>query len=228
MAGRRFPARLVSAIGDPWALLLSALGGGTAWAFGVSVPLSVGTAAVMLGTAGVIGALPRADESAQLRRGTRQAALVDLLDGHLRSLRAMRTEALPGLLAISAADALAAGDRARCSAVRLAAAVDELDATIAAARNVSGQGKEAVRSIQDTTRRLRARQNALLDRLTGAVDEVATVYAGLLELSATARTMGVSLDSTEVTRVTDTVVLLQATFAELESDVAALRAEGVY
>jgi hypothetical protein len=53
--------------------------------------------------------------------------------------------------------------------------------------------------------------------VAAAVYEVATVYTGLLELSATARTMGVSLDSTEVIRVNDTSVLLQASFAELES-----------
>ena len=52
------------------------------------------------------------------------------------------------------------------------------------------------------------------------MDEVATVYAGLLELSATARTMGVSLDDTEVGAVNDAVTLLQMTFAELEADAA--------
>jgi hypothetical protein len=54
------------------------------------------------------------------------------------------------------------------------------------------------------------------------VDEVATVYAGLLELSVTARTMGVSLDDTEVGAVNDAVTLLQMTFAELEVDAASL------
>ena len=54
---------------DPWALLLSVFGGGAVWAFGTSIPLSVGTAAVMLATAAVVGALtrPRDEPPAQLR-----------------------------------------------------------------------------------------------------------------------------------------------------------------
>jgi hypothetical protein len=200
-------------------LLVSAFGGATVWASGGPIPLAAGTAAVMLGAAVVVGALTRSgsEPPVPLRRGTRQAELIDLLDGHLRSLRSMRTGALPGLLQNSAAEALAAGHGARRSALRVAAAVDELDETILATSNVAGQGEGAARTIRETAGRLTVRRAELLDRLTGAVDEVATVYTGLLELSATARTMGVSVDSTEVIRVNDTAVLLQATFAELES-----------
>ena len=61
-----------------------------------------------------------------------------------------------------------------------------------------------------------------------ALDEVATVYAGLLELSATARTMSVALDDTEVGAVNDSVTLLQMTFAELEADAANLPTQGLY
>ena len=69
---------------------------------------------------------------------------------------------------------------------------------------------------------MRSRRARLFDTLTAAVDEVATVYAGLLELSATARTMGVSLNDAEVAAVNDSVTLLQMTFAELEADAAGL------
>ena len=69
------------------------------------------------------------------------------------------------------------------------------------------------------------------ERRTGipvvAVDEVATVYAGLLELSATANTLGVTVDDSEVSAVNDSVTLLQMTFAELEADAAALPADGL-
>ena len=70
------------------------------WAFGTSVPLSVGTAAVMLGTAAMVGALtrPRDASPAQLRPGTRQQGLIDLLDGHVRSLRALQSKALPDVV----------------------------------------------------------------------------------------------------------------------------------
>ena len=178
----------------------------------------------MLGTAVTVGALTRSwdEPPAQLRPGTRQQGLTKLLDGHVRSLRALQTEALPGVVQTKAEDALAAADAARPSVLQLAAAVDALDEAISAARKVPGQGEHAAESIRKTVGRLKSRRAKLFDRLTAAVDEVATVYAGLLELSATARTMGVSLDDTEVGAVNDSVTLLQMTFAELEADAASL------
>jgi len=88
---------LLAGARDPWALLLSVFGGGLTWAFGASAQLSVGTTAVMLGTAVTVGAFtrPRADAPQQLRSGTRQQGLVILLDGHVRSLRTLQTTALP-------------------------------------------------------------------------------------------------------------------------------------
>ena len=224
MAGNRFGARLLAGVRDPWALLLSTFGGGAVWAFGTSIPLSVGTAGVMLATAAMVGALTRSRDEppARLRRGTRQQELIDLLDGHVRSLRALHIEALPGVVQSKAEDALAAADAARPSVLQVAAAVDALDEAISAARKVSGQGEHAAESIKKTVGRLKSRRAKLFDRLTAAVDEVATVYAGLLELSATARTMGVTLDDTEVGAVNDSVTLLQMTFAELEADAANL------
>jgi hypothetical protein len=122
---------------------------------------------------------------------------------------------------------LAAADAARPSVLQMAAAIDALDEVISAARNVSGQGEPAADSINKTVDRLTSRRATLLDRLTAAVDDVATVYAGLLELSATARTMGVSVDDTDVGAVNDAVTLLQMTFAELEADAANLATEGL-
>jgi hypothetical protein len=92
---------------------------------------------------------------------------------------------------------------------------------------VSGQGAHATEAIKKTVTRLKARRTLLFDKLSAAVDEVATVYAGLLELSATAHTMGVTLDDTEVSAVNDSVTLLQMTFAELEADAAALPGNGL-
>ena len=106
--------------------------------------------------------------------------------------------------------------------------MDALDDAISAARKLSGQGEHAAESIKNTVGRLKSRRAKLFERLTAAVDEVATVYAGLLELSATARTMGVALDDTEVGAVNDSVTLLQMTFAELEADAANLPSEGLY
>ena len=228
MAGNQFGTRLWAAVCEPWALLLSTFGGGAVWAFGGSIPLSIATASVMLGTAATVGAFTRSREEvrAQLRSGTRQHRLITLLDGHVRSLRALRTGALSGVVQSKAEDAVAAADAAHLSVLQVAAAVDTLDAAISAARRVSGHGEHATESIKNTVARLRARRAKLFERLTATVDEVATVYAGLLEVSATARTMGVTVDDTEVGTVNDAVTLLQMTFAELEADAANLPSEG--
>jgi len=230
MAGNQFGTRLWAAVCEPWALLLSTFGGGAVWAFGGSIPLSIATASVMLGTAATVGAFTRSREEvrAQLRSGTRQHRLITLLDGHVRSLRALRTEALSGVVQSKAEDAVAAADAARPSVLQVAAAVDALDAAVSAAKRVSGHGEHATESIKNTVARLRARRAKLFERLTATVDEVATVYAGLLELSATERTMGVSLDDTDVGAVNDAVTLLQMAFAELEADAAGLPHDGLY
>jgi hypothetical protein len=229
MADNRFgPSLLVAAL-DPWALLLSTFAGGTVWAVGSPIPLCVGTAGVMLGTATVVGALTRSrdDYPARLRRGTQQEGLINLLDSHVRSMRLLQTGKLPEVVQFKAEDALAAADAARPSVLQVAAAVDALDDAILAARGVSGQGARAADSIEKSIGRLRLRRTKLFDKLTATVDEVATVYGGLLELSATARTMGVALDDTEVGTVNDSVTLLQMTFAELEADAATLSHEGL-
>jgi len=227
MAGDRFGTRLRAGVCEPWALLLSTFAGGAVWALGGSIQLSVATAGVMLGTAATVGAFTQSREQVQAPRpGTRQHALITLLDGHLRTLRALRTEALSGAVQSKAEDAVAAADAARPSVLQVAAAVDALDAAISAARRVSGHGEQATASIKNTVGRLQARRAKLFERLTAAVDEVATVYAGLLELSATERTMGVSLDDTDVGAVNDAVTLLQITFAELEAGAAGLPHDG--
>jgi hypothetical protein len=137
MAGTRLGSRLLASVRDPWVSLLSTFGGGAVWAFGASIPLSVGTAGMMLGTAAVIGALTRSrdERSPQLKAGTRQYELINLLDGHVRSLRALQTDALPPVVQTKAEDALAAADSARPSVLQVAAAVEALDEAISAARH---------------------------------------------------------------------------------------------
>lgn len=228
MVHSRFGARLGRSVRNPWVVLLSGFGGGLAWAVGTSVPLSVGTAATMFATAVTVGALtgPSDERPGRLAPGTRQGELVVLLDGHVRSLRALHARALSGVVAVQADHALAAADAARPSIMQVASAIDALDDAISSTRKVAGQGDHAAESIKATITRLKARRARLFDRLTAAVDEVATVYAGLLELSATAHTLGVDLDESEVSAVNDSVTLLQMTFAELEVDAAALPGDG--
>jgi hypothetical protein len=210
---------------QPWAWLVSLFGGAMAWAVGCSAPQAAATAAVMLGTAVMVGGVSRRQGASRV--GTRQHGLIMLFDGHVRSLRTLQGKALPEVVRFQADQALAAADAARPSVVQMAAAVDAIDEAIALACNVSGRGQHAAVSISRTVGRLQSRRERLVEKLTAAVDEVATVYAGLLELSATARTMGVALDDGEVGAVNDAVTLLQMTFAELEADAAKLVNEGL-
>jgi len=208
---------------EPWAWLVSVFGGALAWVLGCSAPLAAATGAVMLATAIVVGGVSRRQGTSRV--GTQQHGLIMLFDGHVRSLRTLQGKALPDVVRFQAESALAAADVARSSVVRSAAAVDAIDDAITLACNVSGRGEHAAESIGRTVNRLQSRRDGLVEKLTAAVDEVATVYAGLLELSATARTMGVALDDGEVGRVGDAVTLLQMTFAELEADAAKLANE---
>ena len=208
---------------DPWVLLLAAFGGGATWAFGTSVPLAASTAVVMLATAAAVAAMTHRGSTPEPQRDTEQARLVRALDGHLRSLDGLRGETLPPLVQSSAADAWAAADGARASATRVAAAADDLDAAIFAARRVIGHGPAARRAIEESVGRLRGRRGELLDRLASVVDEVATVYTRLLEMSATARTMAVAVDSSAFATVNDSVVLLRLALSELEADPSVAR-----
>jgi hypothetical protein len=216
--------RWFASLREPWAWLVSVFGGALAWTLGCSVPLAATTAAVMLGTAIMVGGASRRQGTSRV--GTQQHGLIMLFDGHVRSLRTLQGKALPDAVRFQADEALAAADAARPSVVQTAAAVDAMDEAIGLACNVSGRGEHAAESITRTVGRLQSRRDRLVEKLTAAVDEVATVYAGLLELSATARTMGVALDDGEVGRIGDAVSLLQMTFAELEADSARLANEG--
>jgi len=211
------------------AVVLSVFGGATAWALGVSIPVSVGASAVMLATAAAVGAVTHSPPARrpQSRQGSPQRCLFGLFEGHVRSLRTLRSETLPRVVAGHVDDALAAADAARATVAQLAAAVDAFDEAIAAARRVAGHGEHAKESIAGTVERLTARRAKLVDGLTSAVDEVGTVYAGLLELAATARTIGIALDDIDVGAVNDAVTLMRMAFAELEADAAGLQGGGL-
>ena len=208
---------------DRWVLLVSVFGGTMAWVVSDSVLLAATTAIVMWGVAVAFGGGQR---RAAFREGTQQHGLVTLFDGHVRSLRSLRGGTPPDAVRFQTDEALVAADTARSSVVRMAEAIDALDETIALACNVTGRGEHAAESIDKAVSRMRARRDGLVEKLTAAVDEVATVYAGLLELSVTARTMGVTLRDGDVGAVNDSVTLLQMTFAELEADAQKLVKEG--
>jgi hypothetical protein len=230
MAHNGFGARLRASMRDPWVLLWSIFDGAMTWACGVPIPLAAASAAAAFCTAAVFSALGtkyRKTPAPMLRVGTRQHGLIELLDGHVRSLRALQRNGLPVVAQPKAQDALGAADAARSSVLKMAGAVDTLDEAISAARKVTGQGEHAAETINNTVGRLKERRAKLLGKLTAAVDEVATVYAGLLEVSATALTMDVSLDDGDLGAINDSVTVLQMTLAELEADATNLSNEAL-
>jgi len=231
MGGTPTPSeRLARALADPWLLLVSAVGGGLAWAVGIP---AVGAGAIGLGMLGGAAAAAAAlrgigdgdgdgdekEKPVELARGTAQAGLVDALRGYLADLAALRNSTLPASVTDSAIEALVATDGAHAQALRVAAAVDKLDQALyrgqAVAAGPSGSG-EGVRASID---RMQARRQALLRKLDAAVAEVAEVYTKLLELSATVDTLDVAgRDVSEVDAVNASLDGLRAAFAELEQD----------
>jgi hypothetical protein len=224
MSTTKLGPRLLTTARNPWAMVISALGGGILWAMEIPTSLAATTATVMFGTAVVVGALSgsRPTQLASRCRGGRQRELMRQFDEHVRAVRALDASGQPDVVRSRAAQALAAADSVRPSVLQLGVATDTVDKAIRAAQAVRGQGPHALSSIGAAVRRLRKRRDLLLDRLACAVDEIAAVYAGLLELSATASTFGVGIDDSEIGAVNDAVMLLQTTFAELETQAADL------
>ena len=222
-----FSTRLARAIADPWVLLVSALGGGVAWA--VQIP-PFDAAAIGFGMLGVAatttamlkgGGEPKPDDGLpELHKGTQQARLTEALEGYLSDLRQMRGTKLPDSVTDSAIEALVATDGAHAAALRVAVAADKLDEAIARSERIAGSGGVAVPSgVRDSIQRMGERRAGLLAKLDKAVSEVAEVYTKLLELTATVDTMDVGGPQlTEVETVNTSLDSLRTAFAELERD----------
>ena len=225
MAG--FLARAANALRDPWSLLVTAVGAGSAWAVGLPVVGIAGVGVGMLGVAAVAaGALSRdrsPAEDIELVRGTTQRALVDELDGYRKDLADLQRSNLPAALHGSASDAVTAADNAAAVALRVAAAVDGLDRALGragtVARKMPGSGE-----VRGSIERMLGRRQQLLGKLTAAVNGIGEVYTGLLEVSTTAALAGMGTDGLdEVNRVNDSLDALRGAFEELERDASASR-----
>jgi hypothetical protein len=226
MAG--FVARAAGALRDPWSLVVTAIGAGSAWAAGL--PLAgVGAVGVgMLAAAAVAGgALSRARPGTpeiDLVRGTTQKSLVDELESYRRDLVELQHSNLTPVLASSSADAVAAADSAAVVALRVASAVDALDLALSRATTVASR-MPASTDVRGSIARMAGRRQELLLKLTAAVNGVGEVYTGLLELSSTAQLAGLGTDGLdEVNRVNDSLDALRGAFEELERDASASRA----
>ncbi len=227
MAGS-FVTRAAAALRDPWSLVVTAIGAGSAWAAGL--PL-VGVAAVgagMLGAAAVAGGAlnrGRGDRpDVELVDGTVQRTLVDELVKYRSDLNDLQHSALPPVLSSSAADAVSAADGAGAVALRVAAAVDALDKALGRAGLVA-QRMPGSADVRGSIGRMLARREELLGKLTSAVNGIGEVYTGLLELSTTAAMAGMGTDGLDdVHRVNDSLDALRGAFEELERDASASRA----
>lgn len=224
-----FGGRLARAAGDPWLGLVSALGGGLAWATAVPGALPVVIGAGMFGVGAVVGALVRDEDdgvpsydddpevTVELRRGTEQAALVETLAAYVADLRELRSTTLPPSVVDPAIQGLVAAEGAQRTALRVAAAVDGLDTALQRSHRGPGQG------VREAVARMAARRQGLLDRLRGTVDGVAEVYTRLLEMSATVSSLDVGDQALgEVEAVSASLDSLRTSLVALESERRAL------
>ncbi len=225
LARRAWRLKVRDQLTDPWTWLVSAVGGGVAWAVFDEPLLGAGVTAVMLAAAGVTSVFRDTDatavEDVRLRRGTEQAALLDALDGYLKDLRELReSQRLPPSLRSSAIDALVAAGGARSSAAKVAEAVDSLDEAIARAGSLA-RNRTVSASTRATLARMANRRTDLLGRLGGALTEVQDVHANLLELSATVELSAGAADLSEISDVNQRLEGLRASFTALEGDARA-------
>jgi hypothetical protein len=222
-------ARAIRALQDPWTLLTAGVAGGATWAIGLPLAGAGLVAVGSLAAAGLIGAMVRSEQreprERPLARGTEQAQLIATLDEYRANLRRLSGQQLTPEVAQSAADAVSVAENSRVSALQVARAVDILDDGLAQGQSVRSYTDTGSKSVQAAVARMASRRTGLLNRLRGAVDQVAQIYAQLLELSTTASTLDVSVDGggSDVTAISDSLTALQQTFTELESDAAAVR-----
>ncbi len=222
-----FARRAAASLRDPWSLLVTAIGAGSAWAIGLPFGGIAAVGAGMLGAAAAVGAAVaggRDDPDAvPLAKGTPQRALVDELENYRDELDRLREGDLPAALHASAADSVTAADSALATSRKVAAAVDGLDNALGQAGKVASRlpGSTEVRG---SVNRMVARRHQLLGKLATAVNGVGEVYAGLLELSSTASLAGVGTDGLDdVDRVNESLDALRSAFDELERDASASR-----
>lgn len=212
------PERALEAVRDPWVLLLAALGTGLAWAVGIDLWLAlvVGIAMVATGTT-LMAVLGGGGEqgSLKLAAGTPQRDQLRSLDEYVERLRELRSSPLAEDITSTVIEALSAAESSRESAVRKVAAIDALDSALALALPRGSSRSATPAGVSSSVTRMAQRRTEMLDRLCVAVDQVAEVYAKILELAT-------SVDSTHlggydpVAEVSASLDNLRGAMAELE------------
>lgn len=157
---------------------------------------------------------PREPALPEIRKGTEQAQLVDLLDRYIRDLRNLRSGPKPDAVVDPSIEALVAAEGGYGTAVRVAAAVDGLDTALTRSTSTPSSSTE----VREAVQRMANRRAALLEKLRTMVDEVAEVYTKLLEMSAAVSSLDVTMGATEdVEKVNSSLDSLRHTLAELET-----------
>jgi hypothetical protein len=194
---KRMAANGLSVVREPWALLVSAFGGGVAWAVQLPFPAVAAVGVGMLGAAGVARALTTegsdyvgAAPLPELAGGTPQADLVRRLIKVANQLNRMIPTFAGTTLGGSVVEAATGASSAVESAQRLAGAVDGIDEALAGMRGdyhsaLSAQARESAQERQAVIGRLHERRSRLLARLEAAYLGAEEVRVRLLEVSAT-------------------------------------------
>jgi class 3 adenylate cyclase len=163
-----------------------------------------------------------------LRPGTEQADLVAALDGYVSDLAELRATKLPQVVIDPTIQALTAARESREVALRVAAAIDTLEHTLARSErvNLRWSGSPSSANIAQSHARMRSRRASLLATLTRTVGEIAEVYTKLLEVSASVDTValhdGAALDIKSIDSSLDS---LRSAVAEMEADHRTVKAE---
>lgn len=211
------PERALEAVRDPWVLLLAALGTGVAWAVGIHLLLAVvvGVAMVATGTT-LMAVIGSGGEQGSLRLAARtpQRDQLRALDEYVERLRELRSSPLAEDITSTVIEALSAAESSRESAVRKVAAIDALDSALELALPRASSRAAAPAGVSSSVTRMAQRRTEMLERLSVAVDQVAEVYAKILELAT-------SVDSTHLGGY-DPVAEVSASLDNLRGAMAAL------
>jgi len=157
----------------------------------------------------------RAGRSPRLRAGTEQARLVGALEGYVKDLRSLRSSAdLPDVLTDPAIEALVAAGGGCEVAVRVARAVDRLDAALERVHAVGQGGPPSTAASASALGRMYDRRARLLAALHDGLAQVQDLHSELLELCATVDLYG--LGGAEVTEVSRRLHLLRQAFTALD------------
>jgi hypothetical protein len=210
---------------DPWNLVVTGVGAGSAWAIGLPIGSAALVGAGMFGVATVVSLvrgppndLDLSEPAAKpLRAGTVQANLVNTVHDYRVSLELLQQAQPVQAVAVAAVQATEAARTAETVANRVAHALDAIDDAVTRADRIARQMAVSTQ-VQESVQRMKQQRRDLLTGLTTAVDEIGEVYAKLLELSTTTDLLGMhTIEFKEATQVSQSLDVIRGVFADLDA-----------